>query len=46
LCDLQHLFNKFLYLNASKRDIQQIRPLAQSAQATIHFALTQPFATL
>jgi hypothetical protein len=41
---LQHLFNKFLYLNATKRDIKQIRPLAQSAHATIRDAITQPLA--
>jgi hypothetical protein len=28
--------------NASKRDIQHIRPFAQSAHATIHSELTQP----
>jgi hypothetical protein len=43
---LQHLFNKVLYQNASKRDIQHIRPLAQSAHATIHSVITQPLATL
>jgi hypothetical protein len=32
---LQHLFNKVLYINASKRDIQHIRLFAQSAHATI-----------
>jgi hypothetical protein len=42
LCALQHLFNKFLYQNASKRDIQHIRPFAQSAHATICSAFTQP----
>jgi hypothetical protein len=31
-----------LYQNASKRDIQHIRPFAQSAHATIHSELTQP----
>jgi hypothetical protein len=43
---LQHLFNKVLYQNASKRHIQHIRSFAQSAQATIHTELTQPFAPL
>jgi hypothetical protein len=43
---LQHLFNKVLYQNASKRDIQHLRPLAQSAHATIHSVITQPLATL
>jgi hypothetical protein len=40
----QHLFNKVLYLNASKRDIQHNRPFAQSAHSTISSALTQPLA--
>jgi hypothetical protein len=39
---LQHLFNKVLYQNASKRDIQHIRSFAQSAHATIQSALTKP----
>jgi hypothetical protein len=39
-----YLFNKVLYQNASKRDIQHIRPFAQSAHATLHSALTQPLA--
>jgi hypothetical protein len=46
VCALQHLFYKFLYQNASKRDIQHIRPFAQSAHATIQSALTQPLPTL
>jgi hypothetical protein len=46
LCALQYLFNKVLYQSASKRDIQHIRPFAQSAHATIHSKLTQPLATL
>jgi hypothetical protein len=33
-----------LYLNATKRDIKQIRPFAQSAHATIRDAITQPLA--
>jgi hypothetical protein len=44
LCALQHLFNKVLYQNASKRSIQHIRPLAQSAHATICSAIMQPLA--
>jgi hypothetical protein len=36
--------NKILYLNATKRDIKQIRPFAQSAHATIRDAITQPLA--
>jgi hypothetical protein len=44
LCALQDLFNKVLYQNASIRDIQHIRPFAQSAHATIGSALTQPLA--
>jgi hypothetical protein len=42
LCALQHLFNNVFYQNASLRDIQHIRPFAQSAHATIHSAITQP----
>jgi hypothetical protein len=42
LCALQHLFNKVLYQSASKRDIQHIRPFAQSARATIRYGLTKP----
>jgi hypothetical protein len=43
---LQHLLNKVLYQNASKGDIQHIRPLAQSAHATIRSPITQPLAPL
>jgi hypothetical protein len=40
------LFNKVFYQNASKRDIQHIRPFAQSAHGTIYSAITQPLPTL
>jgi hypothetical protein len=39
------LFNKVLYQNDSKRDIQHIRPFAQSAHATISSLITQPLQT-
>jgi hypothetical protein len=42
LCILQHLINKVLYQNASKRDIQHIHPFAQSVHATIKSVITQP----